>query len=158
RPRASRVCSVHQHGARARGSSRDDRDAGCAGESPESWEASVKTLYRGALVLWLVSGFAIHAYFSRAAPGTSAVEQQRDLHLRQFENDDAVARQIRESHWNADSKMTLAYAGWALVGFALALRGVHVLFRKADRVADVEKFLAASLVLILLPGCMRQPF
>src|SRR5262249_10538620 len=123
RPRASRVCSVHQHGARAKGSSRDDRDAGCAGESPERWQASVKTMYRGALVLWLVSGFAIHAYFSRAAQGTAEVEQKRDLHLRQFENDDAVARQIRESHWNAESRMTLAYAGWALVGFALALRG-----------------------------------
>ena len=132
--------------------------SGSLWKSLESWEVSVKTLYRGALVLWLVSGFAIHAYFSRAAQGTAGVEQKRDLHLRQFENNDAVARQIREAHWDAEAKMALAYAGWALVGFVLALRGVHLLFRKADRVADVEKFLVASLVLILLPGCMRQPF
>jgi hypothetical protein len=118
----------------------------------------VKTLYRGALVLWLISGFGIHAYFSRAAQGTAAVEEKRDLHLRQFENDDAVARQIREAHWNTQSKAVGAGAIWAVVGFVLALRGVHSLFRKADRVSDVEKFLAASLVLILLPGCVRQPF
>ncbi len=110
----------------------------------------MKTLYRGALVLWLVSGFAIHAYFSRAAQGTAKVEEKRDLHLRQFENDDAVARRIREAHWDAESKMAAGYAGWALVGFLLALPGVHSLFRRADRIADVEKFLAASLVLLLL--------
>ena len=100
-----------------------------AGESPpgeaaprivESWEDTVKTLYRGALVLWLVSGFGLHAYFSRAAQGTAAVEQKRDLHLRQFENDDAVARRIREAHWKADARMTLGYGAWALVGFVLA--------------------------------------
>ena len=118
----------------------------------------MKTLYRGALVLWLVSGFAIHAYFSRAAQGPAEVEQKRDIHLRQFENDDAVARRIREAKWDAESKQALAYLGWAVVGFVLSLRGVHLLFRRADRVADVEKYLAASLVLILLPGCMRQPF
>ena len=118
----------------------------------------MKTLYRGALVLWLVSGFAIHAYFSRAEQGTVEVEQKRDLYLRQFENDDGVAHRIRESHWDASSKLAAAYAVWALVGFVLGLRGVHLLFRKADKVADIEKYLAAGLVLILLPGCMRQPF
>ena len=109
-------------------------------------------------MLWLVSGFAIHGYYSRAAQGTAEVEQKRDLHLRQFENDDAVARRIREARWDSQSKLTAAYAAWAFAGFVLALRGVHLLFRKADRVDDVEKYLAASLVLILLPGCMRQPF
>ena len=109
-------------------------------------------------MLWLVSGFAIHGYFSRAAQGTAEVEQKRDLHLRQFENDDAVARRIREARWGSQTKLTAAYAAWAFVGFVLALRGVHLLFRKADRLDDVEKYLAASLVLILLPGCMRQPF
>jgi hypothetical protein len=118
----------------------------------------VKTLYRGALVLWLVSGFGLHAYFSRAAQGTSEVEEKRDLHLRQFEDNDEVARQIREARWNSQARATGAYGVWGLVGFVLALRGVHSMFRHADRVADVEKFLAASLVLILLPGCMRQPF
>ncbi len=118
----------------------------------------MKTLYRGALVLWLVSGFAIHGYISRAAQGTAEVEQKRDLHLRQFENDDAVAQRIRETRWDTQAKLTAVYAAWALVGFALALRGVHLLFRKADGVAQVEKYLAGSLVLMLLPGCMRQPF
>ena len=117
----------------------------------------MRYLYRGALVLWLVSGFAIHAYFSRAAQGTAEVEQKRELQLRPFENDNAGARRIGEAQWDSRSKVTGAYAAWALVGFLLALRGVHLMFRKADRVADVEKYLAASLVLMLLPGCMRQP-
>ncbi len=118
----------------------------------------MKVLYRGALVLWLVSGFAIQAYFSRAAQGTVEVEQKRDLHLRQFENNDEVAREIRATRWDSQATLTAAYAAWALVGFVLALRGVRLLFRRADRVADVEKFLAASLVVLLLPGCMRKPF
>ncbi len=118
----------------------------------------MRTLYRGALVLWLVSGFGLHAYFSRAAQGTAEVEKKRDLHLRQFENNDAVARQIREAHWDARSRAGGAYAGWALVGFVLAMVGVRSLFRKADQNAALDKFLAVSLVLILLPGCMRQPF
>ena len=117
----------------------------------------MRYLYRGALVVWLVSGFAIHAYFSRAAQGTAEVEQKQELHPRPSENDDAVARRIREAQWDSRSKVAGAYAAWAFVGFLLALRGVHLIFRKADRVADVEKYLAASLVLILLPGCMRQP-
>lgn len=117
----------------------------------------MKTLYRGALVLWLVSGFGIHAYFSRAAQGP-IVEQKRDLFQRQLENNDDVARQVREHQWDAQSKMAVAFGLWALVGFVLALRGVHAIFRRADRVADVDKFLAASLVLLVLPGCMRQPF
>ncbi len=118
----------------------------------------MKTLYRGALVLWLVSGFGIQAYFSRAAQGPVAVEQKRDLHLRQFENSDEVARAIRVERSNADFRMTATYGVWGLVGFVLVMCGVRSLFRRADRVADVEKFLAASLVLLLLPGCMRQPF
>jgi hypothetical protein len=118
----------------------------------------VKTLYRGALVLWLVSGFGLHAYFSRAAQGTAEVEEKRDLHLRQFEDNDAVARQVREKHWDSETKIAGAYAGWALVGFLLAIPGVRSLFRRADGIAETEKFLAASLVLLLLPGCMRQPF
>jgi regulator of protease activity HflC (stomatin/prohibitin superfamily) len=118
----------------------------------------VKTLYRGALVLWLVSGFGLHAYLSRAAQGPAEVEEKRNLHLRQFEDNDEVARQIRTAHWNNQARATGAYGVWALVGFVLALRGVHSMFRRADHVADVEKFLAASLVLLLLPGCMRQPF
>jgi hypothetical protein len=118
----------------------------------------VKVLFRGALVLWVVSGFAIQAYYSRAAQGTVAVEQKRDLHLRQLENNDEVARRIRESQWNTQSKLAVAYAAWALVGFVLALRGVHLIFRKADRVSDVDKFLAGSLALLLLTGCVRQPF
>jgi hypothetical protein len=118
----------------------------------------VKILYRGALVVWLVSGFAIHAYISRAAQGTAAVEEKRDVHLRQFENDDAVARRIREAHWDAESKQAAAYGGWALVGFFLAIPGVRSMFRRADGGPELEKFLAASLVLLLLPGCMRQPF
>jgi hypothetical protein len=112
----------------------------------------VKTLYRGALVLWLVSGYGLHAYFSRAAQGTAAVEEKRDLHLRPFEDNDAVARRIHAAQWNAQMKMTGAYGTWALVGFVLAIRGVQLLFQRADRVAEVEKFLAASLLLILLPG------
>ncbi len=117
----------------------------------------MKTLYRGAIVLWLVSGFGIHAYFSRAAQGP-LVEQKRDLFQRQFENNDDVARQVREHQWDAQSRSAVAFGLWAVVGFVLALRGVHSLFRRADRVADVDKFLAASLVLLVLPGCMRQPF
>ncbi len=103
----------------------------------------MKILYRGALVLWLVSGFAIHAYFSRAAQGTAAVEEKRDVHLRQFENDDAVARRIREAHWDAESRMAAVYGGWALAGFVLAVPGVRSLFRRADGVPEIEKFLAA---------------
>ena len=124
----------------------------------ESWDESVKALYRGAIVLWLVSGFGLHAYFSRAAQGTAEVEAKRDLHLRQFEDNDTVARQIREARWRSETRIAGAYGAWALVGFVLAMGGVHAMFRRADRVSDVEKFLAASLVLILLPGCMRQPF
>lgn len=118
----------------------------------------MKVLFRGALVLWVVSGFALHAYHSRVAQGTVAVEQKRDLHQRELENNDEVARRIRESQWDTQSKLAMAYASWAFVGFVLALRGVHLLFRKADRVSDVEKFLAGSLVLLLLTGCIRQPF
>lgn len=115
----------------------------------------MKILFRGALVLWLVSGVAIHVYSTRAAQGTVAVEPKRDSHLRPFENNDEVARQVRESQWDTQSKIAAAYVAWGFVGFVLALRGVHLIFRKADRVADVEKFLAASLVLILLPGFIR---
>ena len=52
--------------------------------------------------------------------GTVEVEQKRDLHLRQFENNDAVAREIREARWDSQSRLTAAYGLWALVGFALA--------------------------------------
>ena len=103
----------------------------------------MKILYRVALVLWLVSGFGIHAYFSRVAGGTAAVEEKQDIHSRRFENDDPAAPRIREPQWNPDSSMAATYAGWAVVGLVLAMPGVRSLFRRADGVADVDKFLAA---------------
>lgn len=128
-----------------------------AGNPLESWEVHVRYLYRGALVVWVVSGFAMHAYFARSEQGPS-VEQRRDLYLRQFENNDEVARRVRESRWEDSSRMAAAYAGWAIVGFGLGLAGVRSMFRRADHVSEVDKFLAAGLVLMLLPGCVRQPF
>jgi len=101
----------------------------------------VKVLYRGALVLWLVSGFAIHAYFSRAAQGTIDAGQGQGISVRSSENDGA-ARQTHEAAWDSRMKLVGAFAAWAFLGFALGLRGVHLLFRSADRVSDVEKFLA----------------
>jgi hypothetical protein len=88
------------------------------------------------LALWLISGVGMHAYFSRAAQGTAQVEEKRDLYLRQFENDDAVAQRIRETHSRSNAMVGGAYAAWAAVGALIGIVGVCSQFRKAGKSFD----------------------
>jgi hypothetical protein len=81
------------------------------------------------IALWLASGLGLHAYFSRAAQGPAEVEEKRAVYLRQFENDDRVAQQIRESHWRSNSAVAGAYAAWGAAGAALALLGARSWYR-----------------------------
>src|SRR5262245_20765724 len=90
-------------------------------------ERPVKTLYGCAIVLWLVSGVGLHVYFSRAAQRPAAVEEKRDLYLRQFENDETVAQRIRETHWTSSTTMAGGFAAWVVVGVLLAIPGVRAL-------------------------------
>src|SRR5436309_2352189 len=62
--------------------------SGSPWKSLESWEVSVKALYRGALVLWLVSGFAI--------PYTGDTRKQTSTNNEEFLRANLVAtKQIR---------------------------------------------------------------
>ena len=88
------------------------------------------------IALWLISGLGMHAYFSRAAQGTAQVEEKRDLYLRQFENDDAVAQQIRETHGRSNSTVGGAYAAWVAAGALIAVVGVRSQFQKAGKRFD----------------------
>jgi hypothetical protein len=118
----------------------------------------VKTLYGCAMVLWMVSGVGLHAYFSRAAQEPAAVEAQRGGSPRPFEDDNRVAQRIREARWRSDATMAGTYLAWAVVGVVLAMPGVRALFRMADRVRETETFLAGSVLLLLvLSGGLRQP-
>jgi hypothetical protein len=82
--------------------------------------------FRGIVIaLWLASGLGLHAYFSRAAQTPAEVEEKRAVYLRQFENDDRVAQQIRESHWRSNSTVAGAYGAWAAAGGVLAMLGVR---------------------------------
>ena len=106
----------------------------CRG-SLESWEVSVRYLYRIALIVWLAAGFAIHVYDTRTAWGFPAHQDIAAV---------APAGDVSGSLVNARDRsvdVAVAYAAWAAVGFVLALRGVHLLFRRADCVADVESYL-----------------
>jgi hypothetical protein len=96
----------------------------------------VKTIYALMIALWLVSGVGMHAYFSRAAQGTAQVEEKRDLYLRQFENDDAVAQQIRETHGRSNAIVGGAYAAWVAAGALIGLVGVRSQFQKAGKSFD----------------------
>jgi hypothetical protein len=96
-------------------------------------------MVRGIVIaLWLASGLGLHAYFSRATQGPAEVEEKRDLYLRQFENDDRVAREIREWHWRSNSTVACAYAAWAAAGGALAIRGVRT-WRRSRSEAHIRK-------------------
>ena len=80
------------------------------------------------------------------------------MSLRQFQHDDTEAQRIRVARWRSHATRAGAYLAWAVVGVGLAIPGVRGLFRMADRVGETEKFLAgAVLLLLLLPGCLRQP-
>jgi hypothetical protein len=127
--------------------------SGVSREALESWEVSVKILFRVTLVLWLASGVALHAYFTRVATPAVERETQQLRQLAQSGEDQKAAFHRAGELW-ADLRMkqVRATAIWGLVGFVLALRGVNLLFRKADQVADVEKFLATSLVLAVIAG------
>jgi len=119
----------------------------------------VKTLYGCAIALWMVSGVGLHAYFSRAAQGPAAVEEKQGWSGRQSEDEHRVAQRIREARWRSDATRAGTYLAWAVVGVVLAMPGVRALFRMADRVGETEKFLAGSVLLLLvLPGCLRQPW
>jgi hypothetical protein len=110
-------------------------------------------LYRVALVLWLASGLALHAYFTRVAtPAVERESQQLRQVARSGEDRDAAFHRVGELWGDLRLKQVRAMAIWGFVGFLLALRGAHLLFRSADQVADVEKFLAASLVLAIIAG------
>jgi hypothetical protein len=122
-------------------------------EALESWAVSVRILFRVALVLWLAAGLAMHAYFTRVAtPAVERESQQLRQVARSAEDRDAAFHRVGEIWGDLRMKQVRAVAIWGFVGFLLALRGVHLLFRKADGVADVERFLTASLVLALIAG------
>jgi hypothetical protein len=118
----------------------------------------VKTLYRGAIVLWLVSGAGLHAYFARAAQGAAGVAERRHAGSRPLEPD-ARARRILPAPGPFNARATEAFAGWVFVGVLLAIPGVRALFRGADGVRETERFLAGALVLFMaLPGGGRRPW
>jgi hypothetical protein len=96
---------------------KDSERKGAAGD--------VRTFRGIVIAFWLASGLGLHAYFSRAAQGPAEVEEKRSLYLRQFENDDRVAEQIRESHWRSNSTVAGAYAAWAAAGGVLAVLSVR---------------------------------
>ncbi len=89
----------------------------------------MRTLRGIVIALWLASGLGLHAYFSRAAQGPAEVEEKRALYLRQFENDDRVPQQIRESHWRSNTTVAGAYAAWGAAGAALMIFGARSWFR-----------------------------
>src|SRR5438067_1781074 len=106
---------------------------------------SMKTLYTGAIALWLASGLGLQAYFSRAVQRPAAVQEKRELDRRQLQADDAVAQRIRTTPAESGATVTAGYAAWALVGFLLAIPGVRALFRMADRVHETEEFLTGTM-------------
>lgn len=73
------------------------------------------------LVAWLFVGLCIHLYFGLAAESKAAVEQKREVYLRQFENNDDVSAQIRTQHWLDNNTMILSYSVWGVVGIGLVL-------------------------------------
>jgi hypothetical protein len=97
---------------------------------------SVRTLYVLLVGVWLASGLGMHAYFSRAAEGPVEIEEKRDLYLRQFENDDRVARQIRETHWRSGTAIGGAYTPWVAAGALLAVPVLRSYFKKAEKSFD----------------------
>jgi hypothetical protein len=97
----------------------------------------VKTAYGLMITLWLLSGVGMHVYFSRAAQESAQVEEKRDLYLRQFENNDTVARRIRLEHERSNATLGGAYAAWAAAGAIIVFVGVRSQFQKAGKRFDV---------------------
>jgi len=96
----------------------------------------VKTLYGLVIALWLACGLGMHAYFSRSAQGPAEVEQKRDLYLRQFENNDTVARRIREEHERSNATVAAGYAAWLVAGVVLTIPAIQFVFQKAEKSID----------------------
>ncbi len=96
----------------------------------------MKTLYALMIATWLVAGLGLHASLSRAAQSPAAVEEKRDLYLRQFENDDTVAPKIRQVYWQSHSTNTAAYAAWIAVGGLLAISTFRSWFPKQEKSFD----------------------
>jgi hypothetical protein len=70
------------------------------------------------LVVWLALGVAGAAWVSYERQADQP-EQFRNLTLRQFENDDAVPRALRQSYWQRETAIAGGIVGWAFLGFLL---------------------------------------
>jgi hypothetical protein len=113
----------------------------------------VKILFRVALASWLISGLALNVYFTRVAT-PAVVRQTRQLResARSDAQRDTAFRRDGELWGELRMQQVRLGAIWGFIGFLLALRGVHLLFRRADQVSDIERFLATSMALALLVG------
>jgi regulator of protease activity HflC (stomatin/prohibitin superfamily) len=109
------------------------------------------TMFGVKLSAWVLVGVAIavgSGYYRQRD-----VEREREAAMRQFDDSDASARQVRDEHWKRNQVYAGALACWGLMGVVLFASDV----RRALKVGRAPMLLVAGLGALSLPGCYR-PF
>jgi hypothetical protein len=118
-------------------------------------------MFGAKLTFWLILGLVVAIGSSWLAQRD--MEPARDLALRQFEDSDAVARDVRATHWGRNTAYAGAFLSWAALGALLFAGDVWRLLtarrsHEGPRLAD-RRLMVGAFALIVLPsaGCYR-PF